>query len=577
MKKLHYLPVLFVAVFLLLCACARETAPEPQSSTPVLGSVPSEVPSSAPVSMPTTVPTTAPTTAPPAPTTKPVTVPTSPTTPATTPTQPTVPIPPPIRGSADWIVEDREVIPFEERFEHNISFPASYEPTYGYPYCQWLGIPKDGVSTKYSLNTTGDNTYPLVIYENGQRICEISCHRYLYRNKLLCADGHWAYLLNESETEFFRVDLLTGDCVTLLFRPTNLRIWEIIPCGKDTVLVTAVDQCQNLKIFYRDLHSEAEKVLYEGALPGTYLEDFYVYAPTGTREVVRWKAMNPAFCDKIQEELRNPDSIFRYISPHDEAENFSRFWDNPADYPASISKARALCIRIQNYYRIPAQVMYSVDPLTGELTTDYGLIGRNVWPGTDHSDYFNYENTREMPLQVLESEPVEIPTLTTLTPEQAEAAKADEHNLRYLSVSLINDTGYAYPYLIEGNRYIRLSDIPCKEILSTMDYIYCITLDNSVLQISPEGVCNTVYTSDDTMYSLCHYAGSIYFVDGDTVVRIDTIAGAYTALLQSDGTLTVDDFGFDPGEINILVVQGLYNQQYFFNPDTRELEKTKFI
>lgn len=573
MKKLHYLPVLFVAVFLLLCACAQETAPEPQSSTPVLGSVPSSEPSSAPTSAPT-VPATVPTTVPPVPTTKPTTIPTSPTTPATTPTQPTVPIPPPIRGSADWIVEDREITPFDERFEQNIYFPAAHIQYYSSMDRQWMGTPRDGVSAKYSLSTT---SYGFAVYENGWRICEIDCYLDLYGQKLLSTDGHWAYLLNKDETELIQVDLLTGNWVTLMHRPTNLHLWEIIPCGKDTVLVFTLDQCQNLKIFYRDLHSDAEKVLFEGSLPGTPLKDYHIYAPTATREVVRWKTMNPAFYDKLREELGNPDSIFRYISPHDEAENFSRFWDNPADYPASISKARALCIRIQNYYRIPAQVMYSVDPLTGELTTDYGLIGRNVWPGTDHSDYFNYEDTREMPLQVLESEPVEIPTLTTLTLEQAEAAKADEHNLRYLSVSLINDTGYAYPYLIEDNRYIRLSDIPCKEILSTMDYIYCITLDNSVLQISPEGVCNTVYTSDDTMYSLCHYAGSIYFVDGDTVIRIDTIAGTYTALLQSDGTLTVDDFGFDPGEINILVVQGLYNQQYFFNPDTLELEKTKFI
>lgn len=569
MKKLRYLPFLFVAVFLLLCACAQETAPEPQSSAPVLGSVPSSEPSSIPTSAPT-VPATVPTTVPPVPTTKPTTIPTSPTTPATTPTQPTEPVPLPMSGSTDWIVADREIIPFEERFEQNIYFPAAHIQYYGFEDLQWLGIPKDGVSTKYSLSTTASG---FTVYENGWRICEIDFWLDLYRNELLCADGHWAYLLNQDKTELYRVDLLTGDWGTLLRCPANPQMWKIIPCGKDTVLVVSLDSYQNLKIFYRDLHSEAEKVLYEGSLPATPLKDYYIHRPTGTQDAVCWETMNPAFYEKLLEELSNPESIFRY----DEEENFSRFWDDPATYPASISKARSLCLKIQDYYNIPALIMYSADPVTGKLTVDYGLAAPITWSDTDHSNYFDYENTQEMPVQVLDAQPVNIPTLTVLTPEQAAAAQADEHNLQSLSVALINHDGYAYPYLIEGNRYIRLSDLPCKEILSTRDYIYCITLENSILQISPQGVCNTVYTSTDNVYSLCHYAGSIYFVDGDTVVRINTIAGTCTALLQSDGTLTVDDYGFDPGEINILVVQGLYSQQYFFNPDTRELEKTRIV
>ena len=174
-----------------------------------------------------------------------------------------------------------------------------------------------------------------------------------------------------------------------------------------------------------------------------------------------------------------------------------------------------------------------------------------------------------------------------LTPEQAAAAKADEHNRYCLPVELHYDSGFAYPYLLDSSRevypylnfpsrYTRLADIPCKEIISTADYIYCITDNNTILQITPNGVCNTIYTSDTTLRSLCHYAGSIYFVDGNTVMRIDIINGTCTAILRSTGKLTVDDYGYDPGQINILVVQGLYTQQYFFNPDTLELEETRF-
>ena len=569
MKKYNYLPVLLVFIFLLLCACAKEQADPTPSGPDTLSSSINVTPASR-TPDPRPPATSKPATSKPA-TSKPAT-----SKPATKPRDP-------IQLTTDWMVTDREIIPFEERFETDIPFPAGRIQYYGMRDNSWLSKPVDGISVSYSAFNTGDKDYPLAILENGDTVYEIACDRDLYRHASICSDGRWAFFFNPDDTAIIRVDLFTGQSTNFLSQPSSSE-WEVFACGKDTLLIFAVNKSTNqVKIYYKDLHSDAEKVVYEGLLPNTSAEDLHVYNPTSTQSPVQWRMMNPAFYEKLQKELSNPKSQFRTDGEYD----FSYYWDDPTNNPVSLHRAARLCANIQNHYNIPAQVMYSVDPLTGVLTADYGIIDNYHWGVQNYHDHFGYEDTHETPVTVLTPEPQPVSNLTVLTPEQAATAKADEHNRYCLPVMLYYDSGFAYPYLLDSSReaypylnfpsrYTRLTDIPCKEIISTADYIYCITDNNTILQIAPNGVCNTIYTSDTTLSSLCHYAGSIYFVDGNTVMRIDTINGTCTAILRSTGKLTVDDYGYDPGQINILVVQGLYTQQYFFNPDTLELEKTRF-
>ena len=570
MKKAFSLTVILIAVFLILCACAQQVTQMPESTPSASSSV---NPSSKPATVPTIRPTTAtvPTTKPAAPT-----VPTTVPTVSTVPTAPTAPIDgtPPIRISTDWMVPDREVIPFAERFEQDYPFPAAFIQYYGSSHCSWLGAATDGAANKYSVINTGDALYGLAIYENGRCIYEVICDRNLYRHKLLCADGRSAYMLNADASAILRVDLFTGISSTIATRPSRLAVWEVFPCGKDMLFIFALNKDTNqLQAYYQDLHSSATKMVYNDVLSQTAPKNLSFSTPTSTQGAIRWQMMNPAFYEKLQLELSNPDSPFRFDGEND----YSNLWKDPVKYPVHLNNGRELCLNIQNYYNIPAWVIYSVDPLTGVLTKDYGIIDGCSFGAEDYFDHFNYEDTRETPLQVLAPSPLAIPTLKALTPQQAAEALADQHNLKSLPAVLFYHGTNIYPYLIQNNTYTSLSGIPCKEIVSSMHYIYCITQDNSVLQLSPEGDRNTIYISENTLSGICYYAGSIYFVDGNTVMRINTIDGTCTAILRSEGTLTVDDYGYKVGQINILVVQGLYAQQYFFNPDTLELEKTKFV
>ena len=141
---------------------------------------------------------------------------------------------------------------------------------------------------------------------------------------------------------------------------------------------------------------------------------------------------------------------------------------------------------------------------------------------------------------------------------------------------LFSEFGYGKPYLNQDGKATKLADIEAREIASDPYYVYCLTADNTIVQISPDGsICNTIYTSDGVLDDLCYHTGSVYFKENDKVIRIDTVTGTYSAVLRTDGSMSVDSFGEEG--LYILVVQGLYDQQYFFHPDTGELEETGFI
>ena len=562
MKKHSYLLVLFVFVFLLLCACVQEET-QPISSAPDVQAF-SSVPFSSVIPASSSVPasSTPATSAPPVTTAPPVTSVPATSAPATKPA-------PPVQLSTDWVVEHREIIPFEERFAEDVPFSSEE-----YPYIrrnlEWLVATRDG---NYAVYKYGYDffTEKSGIFHNDKLIYSYtrSCNHTGYIP--LIADGQYAYFADSGEVA--KENLLTGECSVLLKKGENIVHWSVHGCGKDTLCIFAVDKENNLRIFYRDLHSDAEKVLYEGKVPETPSEDLrFIFSPTTTLGTVRWWCMNPEFYAVLQAELANPDSQFKTNGHHD----YSEYWDNPDTHPASIETAAFLCIDIQNHYNIPARIEYSIDPKTGELLADYGIIDSCERGSGDYNDHFNYENTWETPLDVLDSEPLEVSNLIKLTPQQAEQVKNDEYNGLRLRAILFSEFGNGKPYLNQDGKATKLADIEAREIASDPYYIYCITTDNTIVQISPDGsICNTIYTSNGVLDDLCYLTGSIYFKENDKVIRIDTITGTCSTILHTNGSMSVESFGEDG--LYILVVQGLYNQQYFFHPDTGELEETGFI
>ena len=536
-KKYNYLPVLLVFIFLLLCACTKEQA-NPASSCPdTLSLIPS---SSTPA---TSVPASS--------------------VPATS-----------VQLSTDWVVEDREIVAFEERFEVDVPFFPVKQAYYQYGD-YWFAQASDGTYVRYLLEEI-DKTNRLAVFKGkimeAALVYEIPVDIDLSGYGILHADGHWAYLTGNGT--LLKVDLTTGNYSTVLTKNKDASMWLMRSCGMDTVCIFEVDAENNVSIFYHDLHSDSQKTLYTGTLPIPLSEDFSFTAPESTLGQITWEMMNPEFYAQVQKELSDPNSRFH-------TNKYTNYWNDPEDRPITIEKDAFLCIEIQDYYNIPARVKYIYDIQTGELIADYGIIDSCERGSGDYNDHYNYENTWETPLDIVDPAPVEIPNLTKLTEVQIAEDLADEYNAANGNVFLYNAFGYAKAYWrlneLGGATYIKPSDILFREVVASPHYIYGITPDDTVVQLSIDGsICNTIYTSQNTLGEICYHAGSVYFLDGNQVIRINVITGTYNAILCCDGWVRLDTWGNDD-KLYILVVQGLYNQQYFFDPDTGVLREESFI
>ena len=302
MRKANYLPVLFVAVFLLLCACAQQQATQPETAPSSSSSVLSSKPSSAPTTRPTSAPT--------APSTAPSTAPTQPTTAATQPaTTPTSPAIMPTHGititTTDWIT-DRQIVPFEDRFKEDV--PFGYYPT------RWIAPVTGKTYTDYGVFYLWGLSIGM---ENGMErefVHNIPIDPSLSAGfSWLAGDGRWGYWL--SDNELCKLDLLTGELITLTKRNTGDIRWDVRACGKDTVCIFQLDAEYHLRIYYRDLHSEAERTIYQGILPNIPVSEnnLFFYAPTTTHGDVYWEMVNPAFYEAYLEGLDDPINSLHFI------------------------------------------------------------------------------------------------------------------------------------------------------------------------------------------------------------------------------------------------------------------------
>ena len=527
MKKYNCLLIPLVSAFLLLCACAGEQTSPASSNSDTFSSVPTS------------------------------SVPTSSVSATSMP----------IRLTMDWVVEDREIVPFEDRFKEDVPFGTATSWLVHQEGNHYIGY----YLSKQSLNNPNWLTIIKESAEDGEIVYEIPVARDLTDFNVIAADGRWGYLL--SDNELLRIDLLTGDCTSPVKFSSHSLSRYIWVCGKDTLCICTLDQEYNLRFYYRDLHSNAEKTIYEGNIPATPLEDMTFYGPSTTQGQVSWIMMNPDFFEVLKRELNDSNSQFRTLTYYGE---LSRFWDSPEKYHPSIESVFFACIPIQDYYDIPARVRYTYDPKTGELLPDYGILcscERGTGRGHNH---FDYEITKEETPEILKVESVEIPNIITLTEAQAEAVQ-NQHALSWISKYTSKNFGYPLPYRKHNGIYTRLADIPIIEMVSADDYTYCITTENTIIQLNYDGqICNTIYSSDNTLGTLFFWSGNLYFIDGKTIICIDTVAGTWRPILKT----TLKDLYIN-GEywdrLYFGVRQGMYCQEYTFDVDAGILQEESYI
>ena len=545
MKKYRYLPILLLAVFLLLCACAQNVTDQPEttpsSSSPVqLNSKPAAKPTSTPTIIPTVVtqPTTKPTAAPTKPTTKPTTAPTKPTTP-----------PPTTQPNLKWLT-NREIVPFEERFKEDVPF--------GYGRTSWLmpwtypGYPHYRSQYRLMINSYFSN--PIIIMEQGVEEDErvywvpISIDRF-DGLKILALDGRWGYFCNNSE--LCRLELLTGELITLATRNEGDIRWEVQACGKDTVCVFRIDAERNLHVFYRDLHSEAEKTIYKGVLPNVPMDadNLKFYASTTTQGQAYWETMNPAFYEVYLKELNDPNS--------------------PLKNSANLYKA------VQDHYSIPMLVRYTCDFATGELTEDFGLYD-TCWNTEDcKHDHWNYENTREEVPAILDVAPTEIPDI----------AKPEGDDIWYEADSVLtgiySDFGYGQPYVVLEGSPKKLADFAVTDSEISSHFVYFVTTEGTLVQFNYKNTdYKTIYRSENQLREPFWCGDYLYFVDGNTIVCIDIVAGTYRPVIQTtldEIYIVGEEYIHYPDDLYFGVRQGMYYKEYRYDAESNKLIEDTFV
>ena len=434
---------------------------------------------------------------------------------------------------------DREIIPFEDRFQEDVPF-GNYPTTWIIPetehsYSDYNVFYLWGLSVAMANGMEREFAYNIPIEP------KLSAGF-----SWLAADGRWGYWL--SDDELCKLDLLTGELTTLDVKNEGDIRWEAKACGKDTVCIFRLDAKRNLRIYYRDLHSEAEKTLYEGVLPDvpTSEHELFFYAPTTTQGDVYWEMINPAFYEIYLKYLNSPG-------------------DDLKDTPNLRSAIQGDC-------GIPMLVRYSCDFNTGALTADFGWYN-TCWQTKDcKHDHFNYENTREEVPTLLNVAPVEIPNFSKLTGESPLDATDSVDAYMY------SEFGFGLPYVSLDYPTWKLADIPVIDMTSSAEYFYCITTEKTILQISCDGkICNTIYTSENALRDLTCLGNYLYFVDGSTVICIDEAAGTWKPIVE----FTADelDLGWHyryNGILKLVVRQGMYNEDYWYYPETGELKEESY-
>lgn len=537
MKKHNYLSVLLVAIFLLLCACARQQTDQTSSTgANALSSIPS---SSAPV---TSAPATStPATSIPA-TSTPATVPTA------TPTQTyvmygneiTIP-------TTDWIT-DRQIVPFEDRFKEDVPF-GYYHPTI------WIAPDTRNSYTDYSVFYLWGLS---VAMENGMErefVHNIPIDPNLSAGfSWIAADGRWGYWL--SDNELCKIDLLNGNLATLAKKNEGDIRWEVQICGKDTVCIFQLNSKNYLRVYYRDLHSDAEKTLYEGVLPNvpTDEDSLKFYAPTTTQGQVYWETLNPAFYTVYLKELNNPNSALK----------------NSAD----------LYLTVQDHYNIPALIRYCCNFGTGKLTEDLGLYD-TCWQTKDcKHNHFDYENTREEVTTVLDAKPVEIPNIRKPTGDLI------WDHCDTVDIYMYSEFGYGQPYVSTDYPTFKYADIDVISYEVSAHFVYFVTAEGTIIQISyADRTCETVYTSENKLNELFWCSNyddvdHLYFVDGNTIVCIDTIAGTCRPIIQTnlDEIFIIgEEYIYYPHSLYFCVRQGMYYKEYRYYPETNEIKEEVFV
>lgn len=340
------------------------------------------------------------------------------------------------------------------------------------------------------------------------------------------SDGHYVYM--NSSTDIIRVDLLTGETETVF---NCDQLFQVL-CYDKLVLMILAENAGIRNIYRIYLPTLDTDVFYEGIPADTPLYCFELSGSYSASGPFTWNMMNPTMTDVLRKELTSPDSIYRVNSFTGSESDYSSIWDTVTLNTTNKYEAPppSLLHEIQSHTGIHAWVKCAYNPADGSYQETTGIIDR-CWYGSGYShDHYDPKEYDVLPAWNV-SEAISISNISL--PEDPEKMYDEDLNA-------FMDTNYAY---IDGfichktkeDAFRILFDMELTEVKFAPDYLYGITPDNTLVQVSYDGtVSNTIYTADSGILSkLIYGSGKLYFLENETtLMEVDIPAKTFRSLLK---------------------------------------------
>ncbi len=488
------------------------------------------------------------------------------TIPTTVPTEPTVP-PTTEPPAPEWLVADRVSPSYDDFFSHDLPYNTL---TYG-----WT-VPKGDSLTQYYIRSERDG---LCISSNpwsGGFMIPDSGN--LTELPIVGADGKWAYL--HSSDGILQLDMQTGESTLLV---VHGNILQAALCGYDVLYYAAVSEDGTVGVYRLYIPTMTLDPLCEGIERSWY---FSISFPRTTLGSITWSSINPDMATRLWAELNDPNSP--YLEGDGQVGGPTHLWEDPSivqdpNYEWGWDKAALwVCRWIQEDTGIHTWYKCTYDPTTDTYTEDTGVVD-NCWFGSGYAhDHYEPEVTSLPDPVPVVSEWIPITGTTLPTSPTADELYAEGLYDHY-DANIPGITVYGLPlqseyvYHINSNTLTQAMDMPVTMAQNSVHFLYCVTEDNRLLQISHDGAThNILYTAESEIREISHANGHLYLLDGNKIVEIDIPALQYRVLLEHENIIEASAHD-EEGVVYFTIARGLHYQQYLFTPETGELEQTHIL
>ena len=523
------------------------------STAPVTTEPPTTEPTTQPATAPTTEPTTRPTTEP---TTAPTTEPTTePTTAPTTPKQPT---------SSRLRVEQCVVLvpeypSYEELFSGDVRY-IDYAS-------DWVIADGEGNYRAFLLSNMKDDL----------RIRDYSLEaEYLvpgsenFRDKVgryqeLGCDGRYAcYGIRESSREYsrvIRVDLATGAVETLL----EEKILGLSDLQANCVLYYTRETEQGAEVCRLYIPDMRVDVLCN--LENPEMVESYTY-PETSLGTISWYGLNPELVEKAYALWTDPEAKKVWNE-----RDYSKLWEKTAKGelpPLTLSPHEMFFRDLQDETEILALERTVYEPASGTYTEYLGCLD-NCWMGSGYPhDHYN-PVTDPLPA------PVALMDAWEPAPGWEQQGTCETRRDGYAMSLLVPGREHRQLFWIDEGNVAMIRDVPWEVIGYSERAVYCLTEDNSIMEVSVDGeICNTLYVAGGELSQVVCGDGTVCFKENGQIILLDAANGLYRVAMD-DPKVKIENWFIGEDWILISLTNGLWHQQYRFYPETGILEETHIL